>query len=228
MQSLFDQLEHEWRAIGADRRAARGLSEILDLAGARDLEGVRHWVAGARPAASDPLLLALVTRAADGDQLAGRVMLQLLLPGTRRLARKWWALGNDAERQAAAAAAVYDRIRNYPVARRPGKVAANILLDAGSILRRQVHDSRGLVGFDDTREVQAEPRIGHPSLELAQVLSDAVDEGVLSTAEAQLIAASRIAGRRLADLAAERGAALRTVQKHRRAAEATLVAGMAA
>jgi hypothetical protein len=125
-------------------------------------------------------------------------------------------------------AAAFDRIRNYPVERRPGKVAANILLDAGAILRRQVHDSRGVVGLDVVRELSAEAGPDHPSLELAEVLHDAVHRGVLKPAEAELIAASRIGGRRLADLARERGAALRTVQKHRRAAEAALVAGLAA
>jgi hypothetical protein len=228
VQSLFEQLEYEWRSLGSDRRTARRLSDVLALAGATDLEGVRRWVGSASPAESDPLLLCLVGRAAEGDQLAGRVMLQLLLPGIRRLARKWWALGSECEREAAAVAAVYDRIRRYPLARRPGKVAANILLDAGAILRRQVHDSRGLIGLDAVRELSADAAVDHPSLELAEVLHDAVREGVLTPADAELIAASRIGGRRLADLAAERGAALRTVQKHRHAAEAALVASRAA
>ena len=67
------------------------------------------------------MLLALVSRAIDGDGLAARVLLQLLLPDTRALARRWWALGDPDERAAAAVTAVYHRIRHYPLARRPGR-----------------------------------------------------------------------------------------------------------
>ena len=66
------------------------------------------------------------------------MLLQLLLPGTRSLARRWWALGDPDERAAAAVTAVYHRIRHYPIERRPGRVAANILLDAAHELRRAV------------------------------------------------------------------------------------------
>ena len=228
MQSLFDQLEREWVALGINRRAARRLPDVLAITGGHDLDAVRRWVVAARPAESDRVLVALVARAIEGDQLAGRVLLQLLLPGTRRLARKWWALGTEAEREAAAVAAVYDRIRCYPLARRPQKVAANVLLDAGALLRRQVHDSRGLVGLDKVGEPASTTHAEHPSLELADVLREAVADGVIEQADAVLIAASRIGGRRLAELARERGAALRTVQKHRHRAEAALVARRAA
>jgi hypothetical protein len=228
VQSLFEQLEREWAALGVDRRAARRLPEVIAITGGHDLEGVRRWVVAASAAESDRVLVALVARAVEGDQLAGRVMLQLLLPGTRRLARKWWALGTEAEREAAAVAAVYDRIRCYPLARRPQKVAANVLLDAGALLRRQVHDSRGIVGLDVVGEPASSTAVEHPSLELADLLSEAVAEGVIDKADAALIAASRIGGRRLAELARERGAALRTVQKHRHRAEAALVARRAA
>jgi hypothetical protein len=222
MESLFDRFDREWETLGADRRMAVRLPEVLQLAGsAATLEALRRWVVAAPAHDSDRVLLALVSRSVEGHELAARVILQLLLPGVRRLARKWWALGGQREREAAAVAAVYDRIRCYPLARRPGKVAANILLDAGGLLRRQVLDTRLLVPIDDLHDSPA-PVPRHPALELADVLRDAVADGVISADEAHIIAASRIAGRRLADMAEERGASLRTLQKHRQAAEAAL------
>ena len=225
MESLFDVLEHEWGRLGVDHRLAAQLPEVLELAGsASTLEAARQWTSAADSAEADRVLLALVARSVEGDQLAARVMLQLLLPGTRALARKWWALGSMPEREAAAVAAVYDRIRCYPIVQRPAKVAANVLLDAGALLRRQVRDSRMLVSLDHIGEAHRSAPVPHPALELAEVLREAVADGIISDDEACLIAASRIAGRRLADIAQQRGAALRTVQKHRHAAEAALVA----
>jgi hypothetical protein len=64
-------------------------------------------------------------------------------------------------------------------------------------------------------------------LELVEVLVDAVDDGVITAADAELIAASRIAGVGLADLAARRGRHLRTLQYRRRRAEQALVAAAA-
>jgi len=225
MESLFDLLDREWEGLGADRRAAARLPEILEIAGgASCLEGVRQWTRAADPGSADRVLLALAARSVEGDQLAGRVLLQLLLPGVRSLARRWWALGTVREREAAAVAAVFDRIRSYPIVRRPGKVAANILLDAGALLRRQVHDSRALVSLELVGDAPRTAPLTHPALELAEVLREAVSDGIISDDDASLIAASRIA-----DIAHERGFALRTVQKHRHAAETALAtAGIAA
>src|SRR5262245_768391 len=126
MSSVFEILDREWDRLATSRRAGRQLSDVLALAGhARDLAAVERFVRGASPEAADRILLALVTRAVERhDDLATRVLLQLLLPGTRNLARRWWALGDPDERAAAAVCAVYNRIRTYPLARRPGRVAA--------------------------------------------------------------------------------------------------------
>lgn len=222
MESLFDRLDREWQRLGADPAAAKQLPEVLELAGnASTLEGVRQWVEAAPASAADRVLAALAARAVEGDQLGARILLQLLVPGTRRLARKWWALGTLAEREAAAVAAVFDRIRCYPITRRPAKIAANILLDASARLSRQVHDTRGQVSLDAVGEL-ATTNPTHPAVELASLLCEAVNQRVITRHEAELIATSRITGRRIADLAAERGMARRTLEKHRHAAEVAL------
>jgi hypothetical protein len=181
-------------------------------------------VRAAAPWDADRVLVALVARAAEGHALAARVLLQLLLPGARRLTRRWWALGDEDERAAATIAAVYERIRRYPLERRPARVAANVLMDAELNLRRAVRAIRPTVDLPrEHYELPAE----HPALELAEVLVHAVADGVISASDAELIAASRIAGVRLADLAVRRRQHLRTLQYQRRRAEHALVAAAA-
>jgi len=173
-------------------------------------------------------MVALVRRAVAGDGLAARVLLQLLLPGVRRLARRWWALGDDDERAAAAVAAVWEKIQRYPLARRPGRVAANILMDASVELRRSLR-GRQLVlpmGFVPGFE-PADTDKRHPAEELVEALVDAVEAGIITRDDAQLIASSRISGTPLRQIADETGTALRTLQWHRQSAEAAL-AGQAA
>jgi hypothetical protein len=60
-------------------------------------------------------------------------------------------------------------------------------------------------------------------VELLQIVRDAVAKDLIRRDDAELVVASRIAGRRMADLARERGAAVRTLQKHRKRAERVLV-----
>jgi hypothetical protein len=220
--SVFEMLDGEWGRLRRDKRAARRLREVCAVAGdATSLEGVEAYVRRARPEGADAVLLALVRRAVAGDTLAARVLLQLLLPGTRNLARRWWALGDHEERAAAAVTAVWQRICGYPVARRPGRVAANILMDAARELRRAV--PRVVVTLSD--EPGPEPRGGEPAaVELAEVLLDAVADGVLEREDAMLIARSRIAGQRVADIAAHRQLSGRTLWDRRQRAERALVA----
>jgi hypothetical protein len=62
--------------------------------------------------------LALVTRVIDKqDTLAARVLLQLLLPGTRRMARRWWALGDPDKRAGAAVYTPHPHLPPHPQTR---------------------------------------------------------------------------------------------------------------
>ena len=93
--NVFTDLDREWRRLAGSRAAARQLADVCRVAGsAHTLADVEQYVRRAGPAEADRVLLALVARAVDGDGLAARVLLQLLLPGTRNLARRWWALGD--------------------------------------------------------------------------------------------------------------------------------------
>jgi hypothetical protein len=149
-----------------------------------------------------------------------RVLLQLLLPGVRRMARRWWPLGTRDEREAAAVAAVWQRIRSYRLDRRPNKVAVNILLDAEKELRRSVAKLDRLV-VDLPSEPPPPAEQMSPGDELMVLLRDAVDAGALSVADARIVAAFRIGGHRIAEIGAAEGRSERTVKRRRRAAERT-------
>jgi hypothetical protein len=232
MASVLDQLDGEWRRLAADPAAARRLADVCAVAGrARTLGEVERYVRAAEPPEADRVLVALVARAVEADDLAARVLLQLLLPGARRLARTWWALGEADERAAAAVAATYDRIRRYPLARRPRRIAANILMDAAADLRRAARAAQASEPSADTDALALRPApvpVPHPAVELADALADAVGQGLVSPADAELIAVSRIAGTSLRELAERRGAKLRTLQWRRKRAEAALLAGAGA
>lgn len=230
MGNVFELLNDEWRRLRDDRGAARRLREVCRVAGgAATLGDLERHVRAADPEAADRVLLVLVRSAVDGDPLAARVLLQLLLPGTRSLARRWWALGDPDERAAAAVTAVYHRIRHYPIERRPGRVAANILLDAAQELRRAVPKVVALPSADPAAQVAAS-RAGavasgpddHPAVELTEVLADAVAAGIVDRDDAELIARSRIGGQRVADIAVHRGLRPRTLWDRRQRAELAL------
>jgi hypothetical protein len=230
MSTVFDLLDAEWRQLCTSRSAARRLADVCALTGARSLAELEGHVRAAAPEDADRVLLALVRRSVVADDTAARVLLQLLLPGTRNLARRWWALGDVDERAAAAVAAVYHRIRNYPLANRPGKVAANVLLDAARELRRSVPKVVAIPSADPTvgggaARAAAAPVQAAASEELAAVLRDAVADGVIDDADAALIARTRIAGHRVADIAADQRLSTRALWHRRQRAEDRLAAG---
>jgi hypothetical protein len=230
MATMFDLLETEWRRLRRDRAAAERLAPVCALAGdARSLADIERYVRAAPPADADGVLRALVARAVGGDALAARVLLQLLLPGARSLARRWWALGDHDERASAAVLAVYHRIRHYPLARRPARVAANVLMDAARELRQAVPRLASVPCDDPSAHRPGgcwpdhDPAVD-PAVELAGVLRDAVRDGIVEPDDAELIARSRIAGHRMADIARHRGLRPRTLWDRRHRAEAALVA----
>jgi hypothetical protein len=214
MSTVFDLLDREWAQLRTKRSAARRL-------GVPSLAALEQQVRAAGPEEADRVLLGLVTRVVrDGDELAARVLLQLLLPGTRNLARRWWALGDPDERAAAAVTAVYHRIRTYPLDRRPGRIAANVLLDAARELRRAVPRVVATPTPDPQRAES--PTMTNPAVELAEVLRDAVACGVIAPEDARLIARTRITGHRVADIAATHHLGTRALWDRRQRAEAKL------
>jgi hypothetical protein len=206
---------------------------------------------------ADAVLLPLVRVAAE-DPLAGRVVLQLLLPGVVRLAgRIRWLFGEDAG--PAAVAATWERIRTYPVDRRPCAVAANVLLDARKALWRcrtavptDPVDPVVLAGGRPSRPgaVRAtghgpgEPPIPvgagaavagpagaagmHPSAEVIALLTAARDADVLDAEAVELLARRYLADETADELAVRHRTHPDTVRRHWRRAEAKLRAAAVA
>jgi hypothetical protein len=141
--TIFAELDSDWATLAesaaattALRRWRREEPALAPFSTMAELVQAAHR-RGA-PAECDRILVALARRAGS-DGLAARTLLQTLLPGARALAWRLWWLGGPEERAAAVVGALYERIRTYPFARRPAKVAANALADVpiGELGRRE-------------------------------------------------------------------------------------------
>ncbi len=129
------QLDREWERIAdspAGRRAVRKWADEQPLlAGVRSLRQLVELVnVRGRAEESDAILL-LVLRDAASDDLAARTVLQAMMPAVKNLTAKFSTCGawSAEETAAVVVAAMWERIRTYPVERRPKKVAANLALD---------------------------------------------------------------------------------------------------
>lgn len=224
---VLDALEHEWPHLGrtsAARSAVRrwaddapALQQFADAIALVDFVQRRG-----QPAASDEVLASVVPHAGV-DELAARTILQAVLPGLRAVAAsEAWRADRD-EIDAAVAAEAWTRIRTYPVAARPDRIAANVVLDVRKQVRRS-HQPR-------TREVAAEvvalesraadEYVAPADEELMSLLVCSVLRGVLTPAEATLIATTTIGGVALGQLVESRSA-LRSQRRRRMLAEKKL------
>lgn len=233
MDSVFTQLDREWIALIRRPSTANELAEACALAGATSPSGLVPKMRRANLEDADAVMALLARQANEGSDVAARTLLQLLLPGTCRLAARWWALGSSEERAAAAVAAVYERIRRYPLDRRPRKIAANILLDANQDLarlaRRAVADHQTVAPLEPRVLLSGiQPPGQSPGDELRDVIDDAVAAGRVPSQWAALIVATHIEGDDLPSIARRTGTPVRTLQWRRRAAVAALTAGEAA
>lgn len=258
--TLFGLLEREWTLLERSHDASTALrkwgSEDQALSGFDCLSDLMAPVGSARHRASDEALAALVRRAATED-LAARVVLQLILPGLKALARRYRWMGDSEEVAAAAVAAAYERIRTFPIERRPARIAANLVEDTRQHLWRRAKreentwgdpqgdvddclDSRSIDGVEDSsvtgslRPV-AKRRSGQSSVEdagsapeLPELLQWALDEGHLSSEAVELILLTRGHEVPIAELCERSGDSAQTIRRRRLRAEDRLRAAVAA
>lgn len=125
-------MDVEWEALQEDERAAgacrRWSARAPVLTGCARPADVLDRV-GAAP---DAVLGHLLAEAAAGDPLAGRVVLQALLPKVVRMAAVDPGAGVDDY-----LTAMWCEIAAYPLSRRPTSVAANLALDTLKAVRRE-------------------------------------------------------------------------------------------
>jgi len=123
-------LDQEWRELV---RVHRGT--MISWAGRYPFLAQYHSlddVLSAAKSPSDVVLAALLAEVSAGDRLAGRVVLQSLVGRMVRMAQRDPRSGIDDY-----LAALWHVINNYPLSRRPARIAANLSMDTLRALSRE-------------------------------------------------------------------------------------------
>lgn len=186
-----------------------------------------------RPDAKDPVLLALLVRARQ-DQLAGRVVLQAMLPGLKSLsARLARSVVSFEELWQVLFACLWERIVTYPVERRPSRVAANLLLDTmKKTLAELKNEAKALGQLSELSLDEFDDLLGTPAesdgavdgrVDVEAVLSRAIVAGAVTGEEAELILATEIDGVPMAAVAERLGVSYNAVKIRRQRAEQRLL-----
>jgi DNA-directed RNA polymerase specialized sigma24 family protein len=224
----IDIMEHDWqRELNSPllRERFRKWRETAPaLARFEDPPAVLRFLRGpGSNACKDAVLSSLLERART-EPLAGRLVLEAMLPGLKKLAGR--ILTDAREREelwSALMACAWEQIRNYPVERRPRKVAANLLLDCLRGTLRSLAGARG--------ECTALPWLALGELESPErcegdvdgLLTQATAAGAVSEVEAELILSTRIDGLPLRVLARSQGVKFDTLKHRRNRAERRLL-----
>jgi hypothetical protein len=209
-ESLPSRLNVEWRALCDSPDTAVVVAGWASghpaLAGLDGLESVLRRIAGMDQTGRDGVLLALLELARDGDGLASRVVLQAMLPKAVRVAmsvvRRPDVLGDREEAQARAVAALWQAIVTYPLAARPGRVAANLALDTLAVVQRghtgsshfaptfpeQPFADLRVLGEATHHDVGPDDPAGPADAELFVLLAWGVRNAVLDLGQARLLA----------------------------------------
>jgi DNA-directed RNA polymerase specialized sigma24 family protein len=176
-------------------------------------------------AEKDAVLCALLAWAKD-EAIGGRVVLQAIMPGLLNLSAR--VLRNARERDelwSTIFLAVWEGIRDYPVTRRPRRVAANLLLDTlHSVLDELGRESawRAMLSDANFHGVETIEDQGEHS-DVDTLLDSAVRAGAVTSEEAEVILASRIDGLELAELARAAGVSYNAMKLRRQRAERRLL-----
>jgi DNA-directed RNA polymerase specialized sigma24 family protein len=230
--TVIDLLEREWEVL----RTSPGLAQALRRWGSEDevlaqfptIDALVAFVhARGRPARQREDVLAALACRAGADELAGQVLLQLLLPGCKSLVAAFGWLGDSpGERAADVVGDVWARIRALAPTR-PQWVAFPLLSAARSQLHRRARRATRETPSDVTEHLTASQVLAaepEPSAaeELAEILREAHDDGVLSAEQAELIWSYRVQRVSPAESARCRGATPAAVERRRLRAELRL------
>lgn len=234
--STFANLHQDWDSVAQSADTIRALAQW----GSDDPVLARFSTMGdlvafverrGDPAASDSVLAALARRAPQ-DQLAARVLLQLLLPALCGLAKRHRWLGEADERAQAVVALAYERIRTYPIERRPRRIAANVVWDTTQRLLaerdRQMREPPLAGPEEECGGDRVLEEATSATDELLELLSWAHRSGRLSPQAVRLIALTRVADLTPAQLVPEFGRDPGGVRRRRNRAEWQLRAAAAA
>jgi DNA-directed RNA polymerase specialized sigma24 family protein len=162
------------------------------------------------------------------------VLLHVLRPGLRSLGRRLAFGGSFDDVDHDIIALAWELVRTYPIERRPSAIAANILLDVRKRYVRGVLEGSDLVPLDEVpdRSLHAASSAEEEAIEgeaqslqrAHALLSGAVDSGTITAASASVVWRTRVQQDDDADVAADLGVGVRTLQRRRQRAERNLAA----
>ena len=224
-RDLIQRLEAEWGALASGPLRGRlrlWSDQEATLAGfATPQHLLRHLLSlGGSPRLKDETLAALL-RQAQSDPLAARVVLQALLPGLKSLARRiLFEAGERDEVWSALLAHCWERIRRYPLERRPGRIAANILLVA---LKKTTYELKRERRERDEVTNEASTAQLPVDRDVERLLRRAVEAAAISADEAELILRTRIDRADMHALAADAGLTYHALNTRRLRAEKRLL-----
>lgn len=236
--SVVDTIETDWRRLRRSVLLERRYScwrerepALCGLAGPVVL--LRYLHAPGRASEDKDRVLCALLRQARVDPLAGRVVLQAILPGLKRIAGRTLIDVRELEELwSLLLAAAWARICGYPVERRPRRVAANLLLDTLSDALRELRKTSSaharFMPAGRTPPPPPESASTHEEHDkdggdVEALLDSAVAAGALDREQADLILESRIDGVPLWLLAARASVPYNTLKLRRQRAERRLL-----
>jgi len=225
--SALARLSREWQVLSTRRALVRQAA---------------RWELGVPVRSLDDVVLATGFRAAGGDagepseagndvlyrllliarldDLAARAVLQRMLPGLAAIARRWARRSDSTDPVEELIGAAWFVIRTYPVERRPGHLAAQLLRDAEyhAFLRQRrraaVHELVPSDAFDlDHFAVHPDDQPRDSGVELAELVM-AARSSVLSERDLQLLSLL-LDSRSPTEVAAAMRVSVRSVSNHR-------------
>lgn len=222
------RLEDDWRRALVTRELAAGfrrwqLAEPA-LRSFPDPAALLRFLRASSPGERQDRVLRALLASANDDPEAARVVLHALLPGLKRLSSRLLSDVRDQEELwATLLGAAWARIREYPLDRRPRRVAANVLLDTmhdAVVARRRTVRDRSELDLLPGRELTTTPNVDG---DVDDLLARAVQAGAVTSAEAELILRTRIDGVQLKSLAWAQGVSYDALRVRRRRAERRLL-----
>ncbi|HTB50847.1 MAG TPA: hypothetical protein VK701_07705 [Solirubrobacteraceae bacterium] len=225
-----DILERDWQRelhgplLSSRFRAWRDAEPALSRF--EDAAALLRFLRGPGPNADKDAALCALLALARGEPIAGRVVMEAIMPGLKNLARRTLVDAREREELwSALLACAWERICSYPVERRPCKVAANLLLDCLRGTLAALTSTRRpsqLASLAVLGELES-PTSCEVDGDVDALLAEAMTAGALTHDEAELILTTRIDGASLGDLARSLGLSFDTLKHRRQRAERRLL-----
>jgi DNA-directed RNA polymerase specialized sigma24 family protein len=225
-----DSLESDWQqvvhsALLTDRFRVWRVKEPA-LARFVDATALVRFMRRPGPRAEkDAVLCALLTWAKD-ESIGARVVLETIRPGLLNLSARIMRDAREREElRSTMYLAAWEGIRSYPLARRPRRVAANLLLDTMHRTLVELGRESAWLASRSIASLESQPSAEPEEIDAGvdSLLEAAVRAGAVSADEAEAILASRIDGIDLADLARCAGVSYNAMKLRRQRAERRLL-----